>query len=79
VIDYRGYTIAPKQDFGLLGGLRADGRLTKVGYVVVKGGCNAMPGATWFHTIEGAKEAIDVLDDVGGDANRFWQRMRGAS
>jgi hypothetical protein len=78
VIDYRGFTIEPKRDFGPTGSL-VDGRLTKVGYVAVRDGCNAMPGATWFSTIESTKEAIDVLITVGSDSERFWQRVRGAS
>lgn len=76
MIDYRGYTIVPKRDFGPMGHY-VDGKLTKVGYVAVKDGCNAMPGATWFHTVESAKEAIDVLVAVGGDSELFWQRLRG--
>jgi hypothetical protein len=83
VIDYRGFTIAPKRDF-IGKGFYINGAFTKRGYVVVKDGCNAMPGATWFHTIESAKEAIDILIEVGGadiwnpapdHAARFWERM----
>ena len=50
MIDHRGFTIEPKRDFGPAGFL-LDGRFVKVGYVVVKNGCNAMPGAVWFRTI----------------------------
>lgn len=68
MIDYRSFTIEPKQDFGPTGFL-INNRFTKIGYVVVKNGSNIMPGATWFHTIEHAKAAIDVL----------CQHVRGAS
>jgi hypothetical protein len=60
VIDYRGFTIQPKRDFEPPG-FYVDGRFSMIGYVAVKNGCNAMPGATWFRTIESAKQAIDAL------------------
>lgn len=63
MIDYRGFTIEPKRDFEPTS-FYVDGGFTKIGYVVVKDSCNAMPGATWFRTIERAKEAVDVL--IGG-------------
>ena len=84
MIDYCGFTIEPKRDFGPTG-FNIDGTFTKIGYIVIKDGCNAMPGATWFHTIENAKNAIDILIEVGGAAlwNRadgysrlFWERVR---
>ena len=84
MVDYRGFTIEPKRDFGP-SGFYIGGKFIKRGYVVVKDGCNAMPGATWFYTVEDAKNAIDILIDVGGDdiwqpaasfAERFWERLR---
>lgn len=84
MIDYQGFTIEPKRDFGPHG-FFLEGRFTKVGCVVIKDACNAMPGATWFRTIEDAKEAIDVLIAVGGAdiwqrpavySKRFWERMQ---
>ena len=84
MIDYRGFTIEPKRDFGPTG-FYIDGKFTKIGYVVIKDGCNAMPGATWFHTTESAKNAIDILIEVGGAdiwnrpagySRRFWERVR---
>lgn len=84
MVNYRGFTIEPKRDF-VGAGFYVDGRFVKRGYAVVKDGCNAMPGATWFLTIEEAKEAIDVLIDVGGAdiwsravgySDRFWARMQ---
>ena len=85
MVDYRGFTIEPKQDFGPGPGFYINGQFIKRGYVVVKDGCNAMPGATWFDTIEDAKEAIDILIDVGGEniwnrdvgvSKQFWERIR---
>lgn len=83
MVDYRGFIVEPKRDF-VGAGFYVDGKFIKRGYVVVKDGCNAMPGATWFYTIEDAKEAIDILIDVGGAdiwkrpasySNKFWARM----
>lgn len=71
MIDYRGFTIEPKRDFGP-SGFYIGGRFVKRGYVVVKERCNAMPAATWFLTIEDAKQAIDVLIDV--DGADIWKR-----
>jgi hypothetical protein len=76
VLDYRGFAVEPKRDFGPVG-FYIDGRFVKDGFVVVKDGCNAMPGATWFRTIDSAKHAIDVFIDVDGDAYKFWTRLRG--
>lgn len=74
MIDYRGFTVEPKRDFGPAGFL-VDGRVTKIGYVVTRHGCNAMPGAVWFRSIEDAKDAIDVLIETGGGA--IWRRTDG--
>lgn len=85
MIDYRGFTIEPKRDFGPGPGFYINGQFIKRGYVVVKDGCNAMPGATWFLAIESAKEAIDILIEVGGlniwqrdvsVSKLFWERMQ---
>lgn len=74
MVDYHGFTIEPKRDFGPTG-FFIDGKFIKRGYVVVKDGCNAMPGATWFYTIELAKEAIDIWIDVHCDAALFWVHL----
>jgi hypothetical protein len=76
VLNYRGFAVEPKRDFGSVG-FYIGGRFIKEGFVVVKGGSNVMPGATWFRTIESAKHAIDVFIDVDGDAHKFWTRLRG--
>jgi hypothetical protein len=76
-VEYRGYTITPKLDFGNRPHL-VNGAYYKHGWVVVKDGCNAMPGATWFSLVSKAKRAIDILEDVGEDSDEFWKRMRAA-
>jgi hypothetical protein len=62
---HRGFEIRVKRDFGNQFHL-IDGMPCMWGYVVVKDGCNAMPGATWFQTVKAAKRGIDALFDVGG-------------
>lgn len=45
------------------------------GYVVCdtsQGGCNVMPGATWFDTVEEAMRGIDVHKVVDGNGAKFW-------
>ena len=74
VLDYRGFTVEPKRDFGQ-SGFYIGGKFVKRGFVVTKGGCNAMPGATWFLSVEDATQAIDTFIDVDGDADKFWQRQ----
>lgn len=69
-VNYRGYTITHKQDFGdkpfLIDGLSCD-----FGFNVIKDGCNATPGAGWFLTVKDAKLGIDCLLEAEGDADRF--------
>ena len=71
---YRGHEIKPKLDFGEYG-YWIDGKYVKKGWVVVKDYCNIMPGATWFQTVPEAKEAIDLLIAVKGNAKEFWRRI----
>lgn len=68
------------------------GRFIRFGYNVVREGVNVMPGATWFHTIEAAKLAIDILIEVNGRfswsykdshtdnlahwSDEFWEKLR---
>ncbi len=68
---YRTLQIVPKRDFGATGFL-IKGKMVKKGWVVTDGVCNVMPGATWFTTVPKAKQAIDVLIGVKGDAEMFW-------
>ena len=72
MIDYLSFTIRPvtwHQPF------YRNGRFIKYGYVVSRENVNPMPGATWFYTIEEAKDAIDVLIAVGADYIAFWRRI----
>lgn len=62
---YCGYLIVPKRDFPL--------ESKQTGFVVTDGMCNIMPGGCWFATVEEAKQAIDVLKSVNGNADRFWE------
>lgn len=72
-IAHRGFAVEPKRDFGP-SGFYIGGKFVKHGFVVTKDGCNAMPGATWFLSVEDAQRAIDTFIDVDGNADKFWQR-----
>lgn len=73
-IEYRGFHIRPKRDFG--GYPYANVNTYKKGYVVVKDGMNAMPGATWSFSVIEAKVMIDSFIEAGGDAKVFWEITR---
>lgn len=49
------FRIVPKRDFGSTGYLIKGKHVTR-GFVVVLGGCNVMPGATWFQTVADAMQ-----------------------
>jgi hypothetical protein len=75
--EYAGFTIKPKRDFGERGFYDADTRRNvKEGWVIVKDGCNAMPGATWAHTQARATQMIDVFMAVDQDSQKFWHLLR---
>lgn len=76
--EYAGYWIKPKLDFGSDAGFwdAPTRRHVKEGWVIVKDGCNAMPGATWAHNLAEAHQMIDVLEAVGGDGQKFWHLLR---
>jgi hypothetical protein len=74
--EYAGYRIKPKQDFGSGFWDAPTRRHVKEGWVIVKDGCNAMPGATWAHNLAEAHQMIDVLEAVGGDGQKFWHLLR---
>jgi hypothetical protein len=73
--EWYGYSIQRKRDFPC-------GGRERVGYVVAKGGCNVMPGATWFETVAGAHKGIAALelakriaprpDGDGCEGDVFW-------
>ncbi len=73
---HKGHQIEPKRDFGPGGYLDGQGRVCTKGWVVVKDYCNAMPGGTWFATVREAREAINVLLRVNGNAVKFWEIMQ---
>lgn len=78
VMSYAGFEIWPKRDFGP-SGYWIDGKTVTSGFVVCPEGqriVNAMPGATWFQTVEDAEQGIDVFLAAGQDAQRFWHLMR---
>lgn len=79
-LEYRGYYIKVKQDFGRDGsGFHLiDGLPCAWGYIVTDGFCDVSPGAAWYATVADAKVAIDILVHVGGEKNssRFWNIMR---
>lgn len=72
----RKYQIKIKRDFGRYGYwdpvLRKN---IKQGFVVTHGGCNCIPGAMWFRTIEKAMLAIEVHMQVG-DTMAFHDHYR---
>jgi hypothetical protein len=75
--EYAGFLIKPKRDFGSTGFYDEKTRRTvKEGWVIVKDGCNAMPGATWAHNVAEAHQLIDVLMAVDGDGQKFWHLLR---
>lgn len=74
--EHLGFKIAPKQDFGPGPGYYIEGEYVKEGYVVVENGCNVMPGATWFRTVERARQGIDDFLAADRDGPRFWEIRR---
>lgn len=72
---YRGFTIKPKLDMGSTPHL-SHGNSYRTGWVVVDEiGCNAMPGASYSHSILEARAAIDIWIESGFDAETFWKLM----
>jgi len=74
VVKYRGFEIKPKLDFGQYP-YRSHGNVISTGWVVIKDGCLAMPGATWSESILSARAAIDIWIESGFDAKKFWELM----
>jgi hypothetical protein len=75
--EYAGFHIKPKRDFGESGFYDSKTRRNvKEGWVVVKDGCNPMPGATWAHTQAEATQMIDVFMAVDQDGQKFWHLLR---
>jgi hypothetical protein len=72
------FHIKPKRDFGKYG-FWINRQFVKSGFVVCKGGCNVMPGATWFLTIPEALKAAEIYVKVDYDAQAFWAEMQRAA
>lgn len=69
-LEHCGHRIVVKKDFGTSPGFHLiDGLPCAWGYIVTKDGCNVIPGATWFQTVEDAKFAIEVLTLTDGGKN----------
>jgi hypothetical protein len=71
ILIYRGYGIDEKRDFGRYS-------QDQTGYVIIKDGCNAAPGAAWFSSIPEAKKGIDALILAKDDSNLWWLLMGNA-
>lgn len=76
------FRIVIKRDFGAGPGfwMKGAGNVgtdnygwVKSGFVVTRGGCNVIPGAAWFRTIEEAFKAIEILSQTK-IAAQFWQQ-----
>lgn len=74
-IEYRGYHIVPKRDFGGYP-FSSNGNTYRRGYVVVQGCVNVMPGATWSSSVIEAKAMIDSYIEADGDNQLFWEIHR---
>jgi len=73
-VDYKGYNINPKRDFGSYGFLIKEKTVSKGFVVTDKHNVNVMPGATWFQTIKDAKNGINVLIKYG--EKNFWKGLK---
>jgi hypothetical protein len=71
-IHYRGFTIQPKLDMGSSPWL-SQANNVRTGWVIVRDGCNAMPGATWAGSPMEAKAMIDLFIEAEEDAEKFWK------
>lgn len=61
-MEYRGYEIKPSAE--------------RLGYfVVVKDGCNALPGAQFPVNVDQARRCIDTLEMAKGDVSLYWLLM----
>lgn len=70
------YQIKLKRDWGRFGFWNpATRRNEKLGWVVVLGGCNCIPGAMWFRTIADAMLAVEV-HMITGDTMAFHDKYR---
>lgn len=67
------YKIKIKRDFGQYGWYDSETRTNKkLGFVVVQGGCNCIPGAGWFKSIADAMIGIEA-HMIAGDTMGFYE------
>lgn len=74
---YAGFTVRPKRDMG--GWPTQEGCPEPHGWVVTPESqaiINALPGATWSASVNGALTLIDVFLAVEQDGQRFWHLLR---
>jgi hypothetical protein len=74
VVEYRGFTIKPKLDMGTHPWLTHANRIS-TGWVVVKDGCLALPGACWDSSLLACRSSIDLWIESGFNAEKFWELM----
>lgn len=74
VVNYRGYSIVPKLDFGDHA-YRSHANVISTGWIVTKDGCNAMPGATWDASILACRASIDIWIESDFNTNKYWELM----
>lgn len=73
-IEYRGFHIKPKRDFGSYPHQNVNTYCK--GYVVVQNGCNVIAGGAWASSVIEAKALIDSHIEADGDAELFWKIHR---
>lgn len=74
VVNYRGFSIVPKLDFGQ-NPYRSHANVISTGWVITKNGCNAMPGATWDSSLLACRASIDIWIESGFNAEKYWELM----
>lgn len=73
-IEYKGFLLEFKKNLHPNGYRIVENRegfMVYDGWIVTKGGCNAMPGATWFRSEARAKHGVDCLLLAGGQPSGF--------
>lgn len=72
-VEYQGFTIQPKRDFGGVPYHDA-GNVYQRGFIVTKDHMQVMPGGAWFTSVIEARAAIDILLEAGPE--QFWEVWR---
>lgn len=73
-IEYKGFNIIPKRDFGKYP--YSNVNTYRKGYVIVKDGVNVMAGGAWATSVIQAKSMIDSHIEANGNAELFWKIHR---